>query len=139
VYAVLHEASWADGGTTRWAAQRLLPDDLAAPGGFTGEHVFPWMFTDVAGLAPLREAAGLLAEREWPRLYDEDALRACEVPAAAAVYAEDMYVERALSEETAALVRGLRPWVTNELEHNGLRADGARVLGRLLDLTRGRA
>jgi hypothetical protein len=29
--------------------------------------------------------------------------------------------------------------VTSEYDHNGLRADGARVLGRLIDLARGRA
>jgi hypothetical protein len=61
------------------------------------------------------------------------------VPAAAAIYAEDPYVERVFSEETAARVRGLRPWVTNEYDHNGLRADGERILSRLIDLTRGRA
>jgi len=97
------------------------------------------MFQEYAALAPLREAAEILAAREWPRLYDPDRLRDNEVPAAAAIYAEDPYVERALSEETAAHVRGLRPWVTNEYDHNGLRADGARVLGRLIDLVRGRA
>ena len=58
---------------------------------------------------------------------------------AAAIYAQDMYVERAFSEETAAQIRGLRPWLTNEYEHNALRADGERVLGRLIDLARGRA
>ena len=65
--------------------------------------------------------------------------RANEVPVAAAVYADDPYVERAFSEETAALIRGARAWVTNEYEHNGLRADGDRILGRLIDLARGRA
>jgi hypothetical protein len=30
-------------------------------------------------------------------------------------------------------------WITNEYEHNGLRADGERVLGRLIDLVKGRA
>ena len=80
-----------------------------------------------------------LAAREWPRLYDPDRLRANDVPVAAAIYAEDMYVERAFSEETAAAIRGLRPWITNEYEHNGLRADGERILARLIDLTRGRA
>ena len=104
-----------------------------------GEHVYPWMFEEYGALAPLREAADLLAEREWPRLYDADRLAANEVPVAAAIYAEDMYVERAFSEETAAHIRGLRPWLTNEYEHNGLRADGGRVLGRLIDLARGRA
>ena len=62
-----------------------------------------------------------------------------EVPAAAVIYAEDMYVERAFSEETAASIRGLRPWLTNEYEHDGLRQEGGRVLGRLLDLIQGRA
>jgi pimeloyl-ACP methyl ester carboxylesterase len=139
VYAILHESSYADGGATRWSAERLLPPDYEAPELLTGEHVYPWMFEDYGALAPLREAAELLARHEWPRLYDEDVLGANEVPAAAAIYAEDMYVERAFSEETAARIRGLRPWVTNEYEHNGLRADGARILGRLIDLARGRA
>jgi hypothetical protein len=48
-------------------------------------------------------------------------------------------VERAFSEETAARIRGLRTWLTDEYEHNALRADGGRVLGRLIDLARGRA
>jgi pimeloyl-ACP methyl ester carboxylesterase len=140
LYAVLHEACWADGCATRWSAQRLLPGDYdAAPELFTGEHVYPWMFEEYGALAPLREAAGILAEHDWPRLYDAGRLRDNAVPAAAAIYAEDMYVERAFSEETAAQIRGLRPWLTNEFEHNGLRADGERVLGRLIDLLRGRA
>jgi pimeloyl-ACP methyl ester carboxylesterase len=140
LYAVLQEACWADGGSTRWAAERLLPAEYEGqPELFVGEHVYPWMFEDYGALAPLREAADLLAAHEWPRLYDADRLAANEVPVAAAIYAEDMYVERALSEETAAHIRGLRPWLTNEYQHNGLRADGERVLGHLIDLTRGRA
>ena len=35
---------------------------------------------------------------------------------------------------------GMRAWVTSEYDHNGLRADGERVLSsRLIDLVRGRA
>jgi pimeloyl-ACP methyl ester carboxylesterase len=140
LYAVLQEACWADGGATRWAAERLLPAEYEDdPTLFTGEHVYPWMFEELTALAPLREAADLLATREWPRLYDPERLAANEVPVAAAIYAEDMYVERAFSEETAAHIRGLRPWLTNEYEHNALRADGARVLGHLIDVARGRA
>jgi pimeloyl-ACP methyl ester carboxylesterase len=140
IYAILHEACWADGGATRWAAERVMPADFhEQPELLTGEHVFPWAFEDFAALAPLREAAELLAQREWPRLYDEAVLAANEVPVAAAIYAEDPYVPRAFSEETAQRVRGLRPWVTSEYDHNGLRADGERILGRLIDMTRGRA
>ena len=54
------------------------------------------MFEEYGALAPLREAADILAEHEWPRLYDPERLAANEVPVAAAIYAEDMYVERAL-------------------------------------------
>ena len=138
LYAVVHEASYADGVATRWSAQRVRPAEYDDdPTLFTGEHVFPWVFEDYGSLAPLRDAANLLAEHEWPRLYDADVLRANEVPCAAAIYANDPYVERVFSEETAALVRGLRPWVTSEFEHNALRT--GEVLGRLIDLARGRA
>ena len=140
IYAILHESSYADGVATRWSAERVMPPEYAdTPELLTGEHVYSWMFEDYGALAPLREAAELLAAHEWPRLYDAERLRANEVPVAAAVYADDPYVERAFSEETAALIRGARAWVTSEYEHNGLRADGDRILGRLIDLARGRA
>ncbi len=139
IYAILHEASWADGGTTGWSAERVLPAEFESPHLFTGEHVYPWMFEDYGALRPLREAAQLLATRAWPRLYDREVLLRNEVPVAAAVYAEDMYVERSLSEQTTAQIRGIRTWITNEYDHNGLRLDGERVLTRLLDLARGRA
>jgi pimeloyl-ACP methyl ester carboxylesterase len=140
LYAILHEACYADGGATRWSAERVMPDAFGEdPTLLTGEHVFSWMFEDYGALAPLRGAADILAAHDWPRLYDPERLAANEVPAAAAIYAEDPYVERAFSEETAALTRGLRPWVTSEYDHNGLRADGERIVSRLIDLARGRA
>jgi pimeloyl-ACP methyl ester carboxylesterase len=139
IYAILHEACWADGGATNWSAHRTLPDDFRDGTLLTGEHVFPWMFEEYSALAPLGEAAELLARREWPRLYDPDVLAVNEVPAAAAIYAEDMYVERVFSEETAARVGNLSAWLTSEYDHNGLRVDGERILGRLIDLARGRA
>jgi pimeloyl-ACP methyl ester carboxylesterase len=138
LYAVLHEACWADGGRTRWSAQRMLPPEFDAENLLTSEHIYPWMFEDYASLAPLREAAHLLADRDWPHLYDPAVLAANTVPCAAVIYAEDLYVERTFAEETAARIRGLRPWLTNEYDHNGLRADGERILDRLLDLARGR-
>ncbi len=139
LYAVIHEASYADGGATRWSAERLLPDEYRDDVTlFTGEHLFRACMDEDPGLAPLRAAAELLADREWPRLYDADVLRSVDVPCAAAIYAEDPYVDRALSEQTAALLPRMRPWVTNEHEHNGLRADGARILDRLIGLARGR-
>ncbi len=138
LYAVIHEASYADGCATRWSADRLLPNAYEALEYFTGEHVYPWMFDDLAALSPLKEAAGILAQFEWPELYDAKILETNEIPVAAAVYVNDIYVERTFSEESARLIRGTRAWVTSEYEHNGLRADGAKVLDHLLDLVRSR-
>jgi pimeloyl-ACP methyl ester carboxylesterase len=140
IYAVLHESSYSDGFATNWSADRLLPDAYAeSPELFTGEHVFRSMFEDYGSLAPLREAAEILARHEWNTLYDAGVLRANEVPAAAAIYNDDIYVDRDFSEQTVAQVRGMRSWVTSEYLHNGLRADGERILDRLIALARGLA
>ena len=96
------------------------------------------MFEDYGALAPLREAAELLAEHEWPRLYDADGCGATTSGRRRDLRRRPVRRARVL-EETAALIRGLRAWITNEYEHNGLRADGDRVLDRLIDLARGRA
>src|SRR6478735_10738443 len=74
IYATLHESSYADGVATKWSANRLLPDELVERGFFTAEHVFPWMFEDYGALTSHRETAELLAEHDWPRLYDADVL-----------------------------------------------------------------
>jgi pimeloyl-ACP methyl ester carboxylesterase len=148
LYALVHEACYAQGGPTAWSAHRIraeFPDfDAAtalagdAPVLFTGEMIYPWLFEQDPVLQPLREAAELLAQREsWPPLYDEARLRANEVPAAAAVYYDDMYVPVEFSVQTAAAIRGLRPWVTSEYQHDGLRASHGHVLDRLLGLVRG--
>jgi hypothetical protein len=80
-----------------------------------------------------------LAEHPWPKLYDAEQLRRNEVPVAATAYVDDLYVEVDFAMETARSLKGLRAWVTNEYEHNGLRADGERVVGRLIDMVKGRA
>jgi pimeloyl-ACP methyl ester carboxylesterase len=150
LYAVLHEACYAQGPATRWAAQRVRAEfpafdpagavDGDAPLLFTGEMIYPWMTELDPALIPLREAAELLAERDgWPPLYDPARLAANEVPAAAAVYHDDLYVPAPLSLRTAAAIRGLRAWVTNEWEHEGLRVSGGRVLDRLIAMNQGEA
>ena len=53
---------------------------------------------------------------------------------AAIVYFDDMYVDAGLSLDTAARVGNVRTWVTNEWEHDGLRADAGRILPRLVEM-----
>ncbi|ADV65981.1 alpha/beta fold hydrolase [Deinococcus maricopensis] len=138
LYAVLHEACWADSSVTGWSAARVQPEAFDTLELFTGEMVFPWMFDEYAALQPLQAAAEQLAAQPWGPLYDPARLQANTVPVAAAIYADDMYVERAFSEATAGMIRGAQVWLTNEYEHDGLRASGDRVIGRLIDLVRGR-
>jgi len=138
IYATLHESSYADGFPTRWSAHRLTPPEIAERDYLTAEQVFPWMWDDYAGLRSHKGAAEILAEHPWPKLYDADQLARNEVPVAATIYSNDLYVERDFAVETARAIRGLRTWETDEFEHNGLRADGEKVLGRLIDLVRGR-
>jgi pimeloyl-ACP methyl ester carboxylesterase len=148
LYAVLHEACYAQGAATRWAAQRVRPAfpgfcaDAAIEGTgpllFTGEMIYPWMFETDPVLRPLAEAAELLAQHEdWPRLYDPARLGVNEIPVAAAIYYDDMYVPQQFSIETAARIRGLRRWVTSEHEHDGLRVSNGAVLDRLIGLLSG--
>jgi pimeloyl-ACP methyl ester carboxylesterase len=138
IYATLHESSYADGVATRWSAHRLLPTEVDGHL-FTGEHIFPWMWEDYSELHGHRAAADVLADHPWPALYDADRLRQNDIPVAATIYVNDLYVERDFAVETARTIRGLRAWETDEYAHNGLRADGERVLGRLIDLVKGRA
>ena len=141
IYAILHESIYCEGSASSWSAHRVRPEFPEfevrpdQPVFLTGEMVYPWMFEDYAELRPLQPAAELLAKvDDWPALYGE---RAEEVPGAAAVYHDDMYVERAFSEAAAARLPGLRLWVTNEYDHNGLRMDGSRIVDRLLRMARG--
>jgi hypothetical protein len=144
IFAILHEAIYCQESASNWSAERVragFPEFQIrpeAPVFFTGEMIYPWMFDEYTHLRPLTEAAEILAAYDgWPRLYDVQALRANTVPCVAAVYYDDMYVERAFSEETAQNILGIELWVTSEYEHNALRAEGETVLGRLLDILHG--
>jgi pimeloyl-ACP methyl ester carboxylesterase len=131
IYGLLHEACWADGFATNWSAQRTRPE--MPPEYFTSEHILPSMFT-----GPVSDTAEALAQHRWPRLFDERVLAANEVPVAATIYTEDLYVERRFAEQTVERFPNFKAWITNEYEHNGLRVDGERILGRLIDMVRGR-
>jgi pimeloyl-ACP methyl ester carboxylesterase len=150
LYAALHEACYAQGAATNWSAQRIRAEfgefdpgpaiDGAEPLMLTGEMIYPWMFEHDPVLRPLAGAAELLAQKaDWPRLYDTSQLARTDVPVSAAIYFDDMYVPRELSVQTSEAISGLRPWVTNEYEHDGLRVSNGAVLDRLIALARGEA
>ena len=105
----------------------------------TGEMKKSSIFRDEAALRPFAEAMNLPNQKgDWPNLYDLDQLAHNQVPVAAAIYFDDLYVDSGLSLQTAAHIPNLRPWATNELEHDGLHSE-ERVFTRLHDLATGRA
>ncbi len=142
LYALMHESIYGQGEATDWSALRVLQDfpefrpDAADPL-LTGEMVYPWYFEQDPALRPLRTVAQLLAEKtDWKPLYDPDMLALNNVPVAAAVYSDDIYVDRDLSLETAAAVRGLQVWETGQFHHDGIADDGEAIFGRLLGMAR---
>ncbi|MBX3014673.1 MAG: alpha/beta fold hydrolase [Caldilineaceae bacterium] len=146
IFAILHEAIYCQAFASQWSAERVraeYPQFTPTPDQplyFTGEMIYPWMFDEYPQLRPLKAAAELLAHTDdWPHLYDVATLQANTVPCVAAVYYNDMYVERTFSEETAANIGGIKLWITNQYEHNALRADGETLLDRLLAMLRGEA
>ena len=166
IYWLLHEAIYCDGpagtsgpegGASKWSAERVQKemgpawdyttrlDEGGQPIMLSGEMVYSWMGDDYAWLRPLKPCAELLAAKaDWPKLYDQEALgsRRCP-PVACLVSYEDIYVERAFSEATAAMLgreggRGLaKLWVTNEFQHSGLRDQPETVFKRLMAMSKG--
>lgn len=139
IYAILHESIYCQGFASNWSAHRVRQEhdefnyQSGKPFYFTGEMVFPWMFEQYNNLKSLQQAAELLAKKEsWSPLYDAEQLSNNKVPVSCAVYADDMFVEMDISRETLALIPNSKAWITNEYEHNGLRADGEKILDRLI-------
>jgi pimeloyl-ACP methyl ester carboxylesterase len=143
IFALLHEAIYAQGAATRWACDAVHKESYShfddyEDFAFFGEMIFPWMFDEISELAPLKEAADILAAYEdWPPLYDKKVLSRNTVPVACAVYYNDMFVNTKFSRETIDFVPNMIGWYTSEYEHCGMRADGEKILSRLIDLARG--
>ena len=162
IYALLHESIYVDGpsvGSSRWAAQRALEEHNRADGRFDwrkaikddgddsmvyfyGEMTFPWMFDGCyAELSELKPAAEHLANRDdWGMLYpnkEGGRIRPGQNSGAAAVYYDDFYVDRKLSldaiKEGSAL-QFIKPFISNEYQHSGLRDDGSKIFKKLEEL-----
>ncbi|MDP3951708.1 alpha/beta fold hydrolase [Microbacterium sp.] len=144
LFWTLQESIYGDqeSGPTAWAAQaerdrRPDFDEARRPLLFTGEMAFPWMFDEVRLLRGFRTAVDALAAKDdWSPLYDRAALGRNEVPLAAVVYFDDMYVDAGLQLDTLRGVGNSQYWVTNEFEHDGI--GSGRTFTRLRELVRDR-
>ena len=144
LYAILHEPIYCSPSSPQkedntpnpaWSAHRLLFKNpsftSSTPLFFTGETVYPWMFTDYAALRPVQRAAELIAHTPasaWPALFDKEQLARNTVPVYAAAYVEDMYVDFDLSMQTAKAIKGCKVFTTNVMFHDAIRSKVEEVV-----------
>ncbi|GAA4109244.1 alpha/beta fold hydrolase [Enteractinococcus coprophilus] len=143
LYLILHEAIYAQPGAqpTAWAAQRVLaqypefnPKKADTPL-LTGEMCFDWYPQLDPALQPVARATQIIADcRTWGPLYDLDQLAANEVPVAALVYTDDVYVDRDLSLAAAEQVANLQVWESDRWHHDGIGEAGAEIFIRLHEM-----
>lgn len=144
LFWTLQESIYGDGanGPLNWAAQRERDrrpefDENRRPLLFTGEMAFPWMFEEVRLLRGFRPVVEELARRiEWSPLYDLDRIARNEVPLAAAVYFDDMFVDAELQLDTLSRIGNSSRWVTSEFEHDGI--GSGRTFSTLREMVRDR-
>ena len=136
LYAAIHESIYAGSGgqaSTQWSAHRVreeFPEFAESGTWLTGEHISPWQFDEDPALQAFKEGAHGLAEREFTAPY-----ALADAPTtAAAIYLDDIFVPLEESLAAAAHLGDLRPWVTNEYQHNGIGENGAEVMGKLFAL-----
>ncbi|SVC44157.1 uncharacterized protein METZ01_LOCUS297011, partial [marine metagenome] len=135
IFTILHEACYAQNFATEWSAFRVLEEypkfkyEVNKKLIFTGEMLYPWMLDIYKSLSPFKKAAQILAEKnDWPILYKKEVLQKNQVPVAAAVYTNDMYVDRDFSIETSTMIKNIKIWETDLYEHNALRSNGEKIL-----------
>lgn len=149
LYALLHETIYADGSAggdspssapSNWSAARMYDEHPqfsldAEKLLWLGEHIFPWFYDEDPALTPLKEVAEILAAKtDWGRLYDHEQLAQNTVPVAAAQYVPDVYVDYEHASNTASFVGNTRVWTSKTHHHDGLGADGVKILGHLENL-----
>lgn len=145
MYAVMHESIYGqpiDGPeATAWAAETVRDEHPD----FSPEAESPLLLGEMIlrehvrldpVLAELFETTDQLAAfTDWSALYDLEQLSQNTVPAAAAVYTDDVFVSQELSRQTASQVKNLQVAEFSDLHHDGIHENGKKVLRRLLELT----
>lgn len=143
LYLIMHESIYAQphAQPTAWAAQRVLarfPDfnpKKADTPLLTGEMCFDWYTQLDPALQPVARATQLVADyRHWGPLYDVEQLARNEVPVAALVYTDDVYVDRDLSIAAAEQVANLQVWESDQWHHDGIGEAGAEIFTRLHEM-----
>lgn len=151
LYAIMHESIYCEGEASNWSAERVcqkhplfawqssestawsfsLPKRLY----FTGEMIFPFMVSgSLEMVKPGMATLQIAAFKEWPKLYDIKQLAENKVPVYSACFVDDMYVDFGLAQETAALIKGCKQFITNSMYHNALRSKSSEVLEQLFAL-----
>lgn len=130
LYALFQEAIYINGPgmKSNWSAEKFITT------GFTGEIVDSQMFQTYSKLKPLKELANYIHQySNWSLLYNLENLKNIRwenLPIVAQVYLDDQYVDYELGKRNLDIFEH-KQIVTNQLFHNGLRADSVNVINAL--------
>lgn len=148
LYAAIHEFIYAQNSLVQWSAHYVREDHIGFeenldplntdhPYYLTGEHIFPWHFDEDPALRPFKEVTHQLAIKDdWSKLYDTEVLKKADVPVAACVYHDDIFVPYELSMQAAQHFRDIRLLITNEHQHDGIHHAGQKILETLINKIR---
>ncbi|KAG7286836.1 hypothetical protein NEMBOFW57_009153 [Staphylotrichum longicolle] len=162
LYAVLHEAIYCSGqmkAAPGWAAHSVGREqasnnfawlqtnfnfanlstkfDTSGPLYFSGEMIHDFMLRDAGNkLAPFVKPADELAKKaDWSELYDKEKLSGNEVPVAALIYPEDMFLDFGFCKEAADMVGNLKYAVSpSDWIHASIKTKPKEVCDVLFDL-----
>ncbi|KAJ4287505.1 hypothetical protein N0V88_007605 [Collariella sp. IMI 366227] len=161
LYGVLHEAIYIAGPdvASNWAAQEVVRKDRSSHFEwlqkgfnfltditpdmelyFSGEMIHPFMLDDAGEkLERFKEVARELAQKkDWPHLYDENALRVNKVPVKAMIFDDDIFVDPELSRQTVKKIGEcvvIRP--KEGMTHGSIKKDTKEVLELLFGRVQG--
>jgi pimeloyl-ACP methyl ester carboxylesterase len=152
LFPLMQEQTWASEGATRWSAERVgseIPGyealRLDSNGQYLDPATFPLdqdiFFTDHSfcrfhydtheGLLELKGVAEILANYEWPCMYDYAKMKENKVPIYATSFTKDMHIDIGLSKKTADRVGNMHFFEDTVNWHQAVRSNPKAILRKL--------
>ena len=133
LWAVIHETVMArPGHAVNWSADRIWREEFYdLP--LLGNHFFRTHFEEDPALIPFFEEVDKVHRMDTLKAQAQD-VSANEVPTAALLFKQDLFLPYELTRKSATRVGNLKLWVHDEWFHDGLWTHGPEVVNTLFDM-----
>lgn len=133
LWAVVHETVMArPGHAVRWSAERIWREEFADLT-LLGNHFFRTHFEEDPALRPFLDAVDEVHQMTDLKSQAPDPSKN-EVPAAAVLYEQDLFIPYDLSASSASRIPNLRVWSHGQWFHDGIWVHGADVARGLFEM-----